>query len=76
MLYLKSALTVTRRAIYEKGWGVIAEPRLAHANADYFAEPNRFDPDRFYQTGERGDRMNLFLSAVGFMPAWGHNWRC
>lgn len=33
--------------LYKKGWGLIAEPRLAHANSDYFADPDRFDPDRF-----------------------------
>lgn len=59
---LPPSSTATRRltksvvldgVLYEKGWGLIAEPRLAHANADYFAQPDRFDPDRFLP--ERGE---------------------
>jgi cytochrome P450 len=39
--------------LYEKGWKVIAEPRLAHRLEETFPEPHRFRPERFL-AGEGG----------------------
>jgi retinoid hydroxylase len=74
---LPPSSTATRRltqsvvldgVLYEKGWGLIAEPRLAHANADYFAQPDRFDPDRFLP--ERGEgRVYEFIPFGGGVHA-------
>ncbi len=33
--------------LYEKGWSLIAEPRITHAMSDYFSHPDQFDPERF-----------------------------
>jgi len=74
---LPPSSTATRRltksvvldgVLYEKGWGLIAEPRLAHAIAAHFAQPDRFDPDRFLP--ERGEgRMYEFIPFGGGVHA-------
>jgi cytochrome P450 len=74
---LPPSSTATRRltksvildgVLYEKGWGLIAEPRIAHAIADHFAQPERFDPDRFLP--ERGEgRMYEFIPFGGGVHA-------
>lgn len=54
--------------LYKKGWTLAAEPRIAHAIADYFAEPERFDPDRFLP--ERGEgKMYEFIAFGGGVHA-------
>ncbi|WP_254721995.1 cytochrome P450 [Kovacikia minuta] len=74
---LPPSSTATRRltksvildgVLYEKGWGLIAEPRIAHAIADYFAQPDCFDPNRFLP--ERGEgRMYEFIPFGGGVHA-------
>ncbi len=39
---------------YQKGWAVIAEPRIAHIMPDHFADPDKFDPDRFLPDRNEG----------------------
>jgi cytochrome P450 len=39
--------------LYEKGWVLIAEPRIAHAMDAHFRQPDQFDPERFLP--ERGE---------------------
>jgi cytochrome P450 len=54
--------------LYQQGWGLLAEPRIAHALADYFAQPDSFDPDRFLP--ERGEgRMYEFIPFGGGVHA-------
>ncbi len=59
---LPPSSTATRRltrslvldgVLYEKGWGIVAEPRIAHRMEAHFTQPNRFDPDRFLD--DRGE---------------------
>jgi cytochrome P450 len=74
---LPPSSTATRRltksvvldgVLYEKGWGLVAEPRLAHIMDDHFVQPNRFDPDRFLP--ERGEgRMYEFIPFGGGVHA-------
>lgn len=74
---LPPSSTATRRllksvvldgVLYKKGWGLVAEPRLAHASADYFAQPERFDPERFLP--ERGEeRLYEFIPFGGGVHA-------
>lgn len=33
--------------LYQKGWSVVAEPRIAHKLTAAFTDPDRFDPERF-----------------------------
>ncbi|NET31499.1 MAG: cytochrome P450 [Cyanothece sp. SIO1E1] len=40
--------------LYEKGWVLIAEPRLAHAMPKHFQAPHRFDPERFLPPRNEG----------------------
>jgi len=54
--------------LYEKGWGLIAEPRMAHALEENFSHPARFDPDRFL--GEASvDRRYSFIPFGGGVHA-------
>jgi cytochrome P450 len=74
---LPPSSTATRRltksvlldgVLYEKGWGLVAEPRLTHALAAYFAQPELFDPARFLP--ERGEgRMYEFIPFGGGVHA-------
>lgn len=74
---LPPSSTATRRltksvvldgVLYEKGWGLVAEPRLAHAIAAYFAQPDLFDPDRFLPERDEG-RMYEFIPFGGGVHA-------
>ncbi|MDA0867856.1 MAG: cytochrome P450 [Cyanobacteria bacterium] len=40
--------------LYQKGWSLIAEPRIAHAMTAHFTNPNQFDPDRFLPDRNEG----------------------
>ncbi|MGB3293100.1 MAG: cytochrome P450 [Phormidesmis sp.] len=42
--------------LYEKGWSLIAEPRIAHSMSDYFTNPDQFAPDRFLPERNEGKR--------------------
>lgn len=74
---LPPSSTATRRllksvvldgVLYKKDWGLVAEPRLAHASADSFAQPERFDPERFLP--ERGEgRLYEFIPFGGGVHA-------
>jgi len=50
--------------LYRQGWVLIAEPRLAHALADNFPDPDRFDPSRFLAAATPGGR-------YGYIPFGG-----
>jgi retinoid hydroxylase len=74
---LPPSSTATRRltksvvldgVLYKKGWGLVAEPRIAHEIADYFTQPNRFDPDRFLPERSEG-RMYEFIPFGGGVHA-------
>ncbi len=74
---LPPSSTATRRltksvvldgVLYKKGWGLVAEPRIAHGISDYFSQPDRFDPDRFLP--ERGEgQMYEFIPFGGGVHA-------
>ncbi|NJN20186.1 MAG: cytochrome P450 [Leptolyngbya sp. RL_3_1] len=60
---LPPSSTATRRltksvvldgVLYEKGWSLIAEPRIAHAMTTHFTHPDQFDPDRFLPDRNEG----------------------
>jgi len=54
--------------LYEKGWVLIAEPRIANMMADHFHKPELFDPDRFGP--ERGEgKMYQFIPFGGGVHA-------
>jgi cytochrome P450 len=54
--------------LYEKGWSLIAEPRIAHAMGEYFSNPEQFDPKRFLP--ERGEgRLYEFIPFGGGVHA-------
>jgi cytochrome P450 len=40
--------------LYEKGWTVIAEPRIAHAMEEHFTNPDQFVPERFLPDQNEG----------------------
>jgi cytochrome P450 len=40
--------------LYEKGWVLIAEPRITHHLDQYFQAPETFDPDRFLADRQEG----------------------
>jgi cytochrome P450 len=40
--------------LYEKGWTLIAEPRIAHAMEEHFKHPDRFAPERFLPERNEG----------------------
>ena len=40
--------------LYEKDWTVIAEPRIAHAMAEHFTDPDAFEPERFLPEHHQG----------------------
>jgi cytochrome P450 len=74
---LPPSATATRRltksvvldgVLYKKGWGLVAEPRLAHASAAYFAQPELFDPERFLPERDEG-RMYKFIPFGGGVHA-------
>ena len=44
---------VLDNVLYEKGWVLIPEPRIAHIMQEYFAQPEKFEPQRFLP--ERGE---------------------
>jgi retinoid hydroxylase len=53
---------------YQKGWTLIAEPRIAHKIDAYFSHPDRFDPDRFLP--DRGEgKMYEFIPFGGGIHA-------
>ena len=54
--------------LYEKGWTLMAEPRLSHTMADHFPEPQRFDPERFLNGSER-ERQYAFIPFGGGVHA-------
>lgn len=33
--------------LFEQGWNIIAEPRIAHAMPEHFSEPDTYSPERF-----------------------------
>lgn len=33
--------------VFEQGWNIIAEPRIAHGIEQHFASPDTYNPDRF-----------------------------
>ncbi|MGD1904698.1 MAG: cytochrome P450 [Leptolyngbyaceae cyanobacterium] len=53
---------------YQKGWSLIAEPRIAHAMAAHFTNPDQFDPDRFLPDRDEG-RPNEFIPFGGGVHA-------
>jgi cytochrome P450 len=54
--------------LYQKGWTLIAEPRIAHQIDAYFSHPDFFDPDRFLS--ERGEgKMYEFIPFGGGIHA-------
>ena len=74
---LPPSATATRRltksvvldgVLYKKGWGLVAEPRLAHTSAAYFAQPELFDPERFLPERDEG-RMYKFIPFGGGVHA-------
>jgi cytochrome P450 len=54
--------------LYPKGWTLIAEPRIAHRQAAYFANPDRFDPERFLPPRNEG-KMYEFIPFGGGVHA-------
>ena len=40
--------------LYQKGWTLIAEPRIAHRQEEYFMNPDRFEPERFLPPRSEG----------------------
>jgi len=62
---LPPSSTATRRltksvvldgVLYQRGWNLIAEPRIAHAMDAHFTNPDQFDPDRFLPDRDEGRR--------------------
>jgi cytochrome P450 len=50
--------------LYEKGWVLIAEPRISHYLPEYFQNPRVFNPDRFLGNDHEG-------SPYSFIPFGG-----
>ncbi|MEB3342903.1 cytochrome P450 [Okeania sp.] len=40
--------------LYEKGWTLMAEPRIAHIMPEHFQEPEKFEPERFLPERNEG----------------------
>ncbi|WP_414619377.1 cytochrome P450 [Calothrix sp. CCY 0018] len=54
--------------LYKKGFTIIAEPRLAHIMEEHFAEPDKFDPERFLAPRNEG-KMYEFIPFGGGVHA-------
>ncbi|ABW29142.1 cytochrome P450 [Acaryochloris marina] len=42
--------------LYEKGWTLIAEPRIAHILPEHFPQPDAFQPNRFLENANARDK--------------------
>jgi len=40
--------------LFEQGWNIIAEPRIAHAMEQHFANPDAYNPERFLPEQDEG----------------------
>lgn len=38
--------------VFEKGWGIIAEPRMTHRTSEYYPRPDDFIPERFLRDSD------------------------
>ena len=54
--------------LYQKGWSLIAEPRIAHVMDVHFTNPDQFEPDRFLPERNEG-RMYEFIPFGGGIHA-------
>lgn len=54
--------------LYQKGFTIIAEPRLAHIMKEHFTEPDKFDPERFLAPRNEG-KMYEFIPFGGGVHA-------
>lgn len=54
--------------LYEKGWTLIAEPRVAHIIPEHFEEPEKFEPERFLPERNEG-QMYKFIPFGGGVHA-------
>ncbi len=54
--------------LYEKGWTLIAEPRIAHIMPEHFEQPEKFEPERFLPERNEG-QMYKFIPFGGGVHA-------
>ena len=54
--------------LYQKGWILIAEPRIAHLMPEYFEQPEKFNPERFLPERSEG-KMYEFIPFGGGVHA-------